>query len=274
MDADRLNALLIDPSLGNRDDYMEIKRLAETYPYAQFLKILLAKLAQLLNEEDQVKMLHSAAIFSADRKILKKYYTGEHYRIVIPPEETNLHESMVIFPGPEEPGNPEIEPEAPAPGETGPDEDKDDIRDELKTNLDKLKHLQEEALGSTDRMKSEEPSAGSGQPDRETEPPGAPQEQSEDSPPGQDQKKLIEDFISSLNKVKSKTLLPPGPEKSVEDLSSESIEFDSNLVTETLAKLYVKQGKTEKAIEIYRKLIWKFPQKKAYFAARIEELNG
>lgn len=274
MDADRLNALLIDPSLGNRDDYMEIKRLAKTYPYAQFLKILLAKLARLLNEEDQVKMLHSAAIFSADRKILKKYYTGEHYRIVIPPEETNLHESMVIFPGPEEPGNPEIEPEAPAPGETGPDEDKNDIRDELKNNLDKLRHLQKDALGSTDRMKPEEPSAGSGQADRETEPPGAPQDQSEGSPPGQDQQKLIEEFISSLNKVKSKTLLPPGQEKSVEDLSSESIEFDSNLVTETLAKLYVKQGKTEKAIEIYRKLIWKFPQKKAYFAARIEELNG
>jgi ABC-type Zn uptake system ZnuABC Zn-binding protein ZnuA len=35
----------------------------------------------------------------------------------------------------------------------------------------------------------------------------------------------------------------------------------------------IKQGKHEKAIDIYKKLIWKFPQKKAYFATQIEELK-
>ena len=58
-----------------------------------------------------------------------------------------------------------------------------------------------------------------------------------------------------------------------QDLSIESVEFNENLVSENLALILVKQGKTDKAIDIYKRLIWKFPQKKTYFAAQIEELK-
>ncbi len=57
------------------------------------------------------------------------------------------------------------------------------------------------------------------------------------------------------------------------DLSKASSELKEDLVSENLAIIYAKQGKANKAIEIYKKLIWKFPQKKASFAARIEELK-
>jgi hypothetical protein len=57
------------------------------------------------------------------------------------------------------------------------------------------------------------------------------------------------------------------------DLSKTSSELKEDLVSENLAIIFAKQGKASKAIEIYKKLIWKFPQKKASFAARIEELN-
>jgi hypothetical protein len=40
-----------------------------------------------------------------------------------------------------------------------------------------------------------------------------------------------------------------------------------------LVELLLKQGKKEKAVEMLKKLIWKFPQKKSYFAARIQELK-
>jgi predicted Zn-dependent protease len=49
--------------------------------------------------------------------------------------------------------------------------------------------------------------------------------------------------------------------------------FGEHIVSETLADILIRQGKREKAIDVFRKLIWKFPQKKAYFAARIEELT-
>lgn len=50
-------------------------------------------------------------------------------------------------------------------------------------------------------------------------------------------------------------------------------EFGDNIVSETLVDILIKQGKKDKAIEVLKKLIWKFPQKKAYFAAQIEELK-
>ena len=49
--------------------------------------------------------------------------------------------------------------------------------------------------------------------------------------------------------------------------------FGDNIVSETLVEILLKQGKKDKAIEVLKKLIWKFPQKKAYFAAQIEDLK-
>jgi len=57
------------------------------------------------------------------------------------------------------------------------------------------------------------------------------------------------------------------------DLSVPSVTYGENIVSETLVEILLKQGKKDKAVEVLKKLIWKFPQKKAYFAARIEELK-
>ena len=50
-------------------------------------------------------------------------------------------------------------------------------------------------------------------------------------------------------------------------------EFGDNIVSETLVEILIRQGKKDKAIEVLKKLIWKYPQKKAYFASQIEELK-
>lgn len=50
-------------------------------------------------------------------------------------------------------------------------------------------------------------------------------------------------------------------------------EFGDNIVSETLVEILVKQGKKDRAIEVLKKLIWKYPQKKAYFASQIEDLK-
>ena len=57
------------------------------------------------------------------------------------------------------------------------------------------------------------------------------------------------------------------------DLTEKSTHFADNVISETLVEILIKQGKKTKAIEVLKKLIWKFPQKKAYFAAQIEELK-
>ncbi len=56
-------------------------------------------------------------------------------------------------------------------------------------------------------------------------------------------------------------------------LAAKSITKDSEIISETLAKVLAKQGKKVQAIEIYRKLSLKFPEKKAYFADLIENLT-
>jgi len=85
------------------------------------------------------------------------------------------------------------------------------------------------------------------------------------------QQDIIDKFIKSEPKIRRKKNTES--EQDQNDLSKESVSFNDDLVSENLAKVMVKQGKTSKAIDIYKKLIWKFPQKKAYFASQIESLK-
>lgn len=59
----------------------------------------------------------------------------------------------------------------------------------------------------------------------------------------------------------------------LENKARKSSEDQHSLVTETLAKIYLEQGLYPKAIEVYKKLVLKYPEKNAYFAARITELE-
>ncbi len=45
------------------------------------------------------------------------------------------------------------------------------------------------------------------------------------------------------------------------------------LITDTLAKIYIKQGKYEKAILAYEKLSLKYPEKNIYFASQIKKIK-
>lgn len=58
-----------------------------------------------------------------------------------------------------------------------------------------------------------------------------------------------------------------------EEKAKRSEKDDSNLVSESLAKLYVKQELFDKALETYRKLSLQIPEKSAYFAARFKEVE-
>jgi len=53
----------------------------------------------------------------------------------------------------------------------------------------------------------------------------------------------------------------------------ESIEESDDMVTETLAKIYALQKNYSKAITAYEKLILLYPEKKTFFASRIENLR-
>jgi len=88
------------------------------------------------------------------------------------------------------------------------------------------------------------------------------------------QKEIIERFIEEQPSIGSaKNEADKAAEEANKDLAEKSTKFNDDLVSENLAIIMLKQGKKDRAIDIYKKLIWKLPQKKAYFAARIEEIN-
>lgn len=89
------------------------------------------------------------------------------------------------------------------------------------------------------------------------------------------QKQIIEQFIEdqpSIGPIRREDTR--SSDEINRDLSEKSTKFTDDLVSENLAIILLRQGKKERAIDIYRKLIWKLPQKKAYFAARIKEIKN
>lgn len=55
-------------------------------------------------------------------------------------------------------------------------------------------------------------------------------------------------------------------------MAVDSISKEEGLVSESLAEIHYKQGRHDKAVDMYRKLSLRNPQKKAYFARKIDEI--
>lgn len=81
--------------------------------------------------------------------------------------------------------------------------------------------------------------------------------------------KVIERFIKEEPVIQA----PSAENLNNENMARQSAEDSYSLVTETLANIYVDQALYLKAIEVFKKLILKYPEKKSYFAARIQELE-
>lgn len=63
-------------------------------------------------------------------------------------------------------------------------------------------------------------------------------------------------------------------EEEVKKMAEESISVRDEMATETLARIYVKQGKISHALKVYEILIQKYPEKSSYFAAQIQQLKA
>ncbi len=58
------------------------------------------------------------------------------------------------------------------------------------------------------------------------------------------------------------------------DMAERSVEEKEEVASETLAELLARQGHIAKAVEMYNRLCLLFPEKSAYFAARIQNLKN
>lgn len=88
---------------------------------------------------------------------------------------------------------------------------------------------------------------------------------------------LIERFLNIENPKIGKTdadKCENDDKKEIDKIIKESVSDDFKMVTETMAKIYLKQGNKSKALKIYRQLMLNNPKKSVYFADRIKEIEN
>ncbi len=86
----------------------------------------------------------------------------------------------------------------------------------------------------------------------------------------ENQNTIIDDFIKKEPKIGKINTKKYGKE----DKAAESTTDNNSLVSETLAKIYYKQGNKDKAISIFNQLSLKYPEKSSYFAAQIKKVKN
>jgi tetratricopeptide (TPR) repeat protein len=85
------------------------------------------------------------------------------------------------------------------------------------------------------------------------------------------QREIIESFIRSEPRISSLSNAQKEP-AAPRDLSEKSTR-PLEVVSENMANIYIRQRKYDKAIQMFNKLILKYPEKKENFVKRIEELK-
>jgi antitoxin component of RelBE/YafQ-DinJ toxin-antitoxin module len=260
VEREHFNSLLVNYTCLTEQEALDLAVLTDAFPFSQVIRNLAARGAQDADLPSKEKMLHLSAIYSTDRQALKEVMTS--------PRQNRIE---VVYP--------EDITEAP---NLLPAQESDDLRNQLAIDLAKLKESRLLFESTLERLEKEkalplaekkviplEPETGS----NETLIEEIKSSKKKIKPEGEKQKEQIE-IIDQFIKTQP-AISRPKPTLPVQDndLSEPSGQFGENIVSETLVEILLKQGKKERAIEALKKLIWKFPQKKAYFAAQIEELR-
>lgn len=317
------------------EEAQAVLMLKEAFPYSQVLHTLSARLSKEQGFSTQTQELQLAAVYAADRGLLKEVMMADQLSVVksarlssaisdaaavmtaplASPDDLDsdsladevmhdlekLHELKQNFEALFIEGKANAAPvsEKPKPAKTEPDLPVSFHRDLSKSKKERIVELAR-ALEEPPKTKKERIvelakalEAQRQQPNVPSVEPRPPVKKKKDNP-GED---IIEEIASTKETIepesekqkeqlemidqfiKTQPSISNAKDKPVNiasgDLSTiKTGEFSDNIVSETLVDILLKQGKKDKAIEVLKKLIWKFPQKKAYFAAQIEELKN
>ncbi|WP_455584241.1 tetratricopeptide repeat protein [Bacteroides sp.] len=235
------------PEVLNKDTLYELRTLLARYPYFQSLRLLYLKNLYLLHDITFGSELRKAILYVADRRSLFYLIEGDKYvlsrkkkRVAdeLPEAEPNLDRTLALID---------------AFLSTVPEEVTSQMN--LDYTMDYTAYLLQDD-DATDNEPSEAPKLRGFE--------------------------LIDGFIEKSENEPTLKLKPlPEEAYTVEGISEEQPsdelqleeDEDDSCFTETLAKIYVKQQRYSKALEIIKKLSLKYPKKNAYFADQIRFLE-
>ena len=244
--------LIEHPELMNKETLYELRNLVALYTYYQTARLLLLQNMYLLHETSFDDELRRAAIYITDKKTLFNLVEASHYHIKTAAEK--IEEEAREAQRSEQSNNRTlsiINEYLESTPKDSQNEDNDTGRKPTPADaaVDYVAYL----------LKTES------QEDKEAE---------ADRPQmkGQD---LIDSFINDNGgkiQLQDKPTYKPETEEE-EDKQNEQNDYDEGYFTETLAKIYIKQGRYSKALEIIQRLNLNYPKKNAYFADQIRFLR-
>ncbi len=239
-----LTRLIDHPELMNKETLYELRNIVAHYPYYQPARLLMLQNIYLLHDTSFDDELHRAAIYMTDRRVLFNLVEGAHYAIkshtkTETGEDRERHGEnrtlSIIDNYLDTTGTETAETEDPQRKPTPADAAIDYVAYLLKAEADDDKETQDEGP----QMKGQE---------------------------------LIDTFI---NKEGGKITLQEEPTYTpqIEQHNDGAKDGDDGYFTETLAQIYIKQGRYSKALEIIQRLNLNYPKKNAYFADQIRFLK-
>lgn len=250
-----ITSLISHPELLDKATLYELRNLIALYPYYQPARVLLLKNLFLLHEPTFDEELRRAAVYITDRRVLFDIVEGVHYQLIQKKNDAHKSQDATLK--------------------------KDDAAPEDRTTslidsfLDQIPEDYDDASGSS--SSSEKPTVADATVDyvayllkAESSTPSSEEQQLK----GQE---LIDNFINNdggkitLHREEDDALDKEDENVPQEDESNDA--EDAGYFTETLARIYIKQGRYSKALEIITRLNLDYPKKNRYFADQIRFLE-
>lgn len=236
-----ITELIKHPEQLNKETLYDLRSLIALYPYYQPARLLMLKNLYLLHDPTFDEELRRAAIYITDRKVIFNLVEAQHYKPKRPQKQVPQGDRTVSLIDTFLSTIPEEEHSDTKRGNEQPSRRQPTVAD---ATVDYVAYL----LANDFEDETVEMMKG---------------------------QSLIDDFI---NKEGGKITLQNEIEFKPEVETQQNSENGGNSTeeeyfTETLAGIYIKQGKYFKALEIIKRLNLEFPKKNAYFADQIRFLE-
>jgi tetratricopeptide (TPR) repeat protein len=284
MNKDQFITYLEHPETILPEDVSLLENIATDFPYCQSAQLLYTKGLHLTNSIHYEKQLKLTAAQATDRTVLYRLILQRPLRETIKKQEAAFEETaQELASTSDETSEDPVPTIAPSTDQEISKLEEEILKEainasiqiEVMENMAELPEIETPEI--TDLPEEKEPEEiVDVTPNKRTfnqwlKPTSKPEESVQEQP-SQAEKfaDLVDQFIQKDPTIKSKKTEFFTPA----NVAKLSIVDDESFVSETLAKIYIKQGHFDKALRAYQHLSLKNPEKRSYFATQIQNLEA